>query len=97
MRYHLSNGQWRKKIFGQRTDKSSSEDEDEDDEKPHEFATTVAASTQEEEIQTQGPIDTTVEPTVPAPPTMEIPISDTTQTPIIEPSVSQSYTDNQMR
>ena len=43
MGYHLSNGQWRKKIFGQRADKSSSEEEDEDDEQPHELGTTAVA------------------------------------------------------
>ena len=34
---------------------------------------------------------------MPTPPTMDIFASATTQTPIIEPSVSQSYIDNQMR
>ena len=61
----------------------------------------------------QGLIDIIIEPSVPAPhsidrpapstidmptpPTMDIPASATTETPIIEPSVSQSYIDNQMR
>ena len=31
MRYHLLNGQWRNKIFGQRADTSSSEDEEKDE------------------------------------------------------------------
>ena len=33
----------------------------------------------------------------PAPPTMDIPASAPTKTPILEPSVSQSYLENQMR
>ena len=112
MEYHLSNGQWRKKISGQRADTSSSEDEEEDEEQPYEVAATTA-STQEEEIEMQGLIDITIQPSVPTsptidrfapstmdmptPPTMDLPTSDTTQTPIIKPSVSQSYIDNQMR
>ena len=61
----------------------------------------------------QGLIDIIIEPSIPAPPiidrpapstidmpappTMDLPTSDITQTPIIEPLVSQSYIDNQMR
>ena len=47
MRYHLLNGQWRKKISGQRVDTSSSEDE----EQPREFTITTT-SAQEMEIET---------------------------------------------
>ena len=42
--YHLLNGQWRKKISGQRVDTSSSEDEEEDEEQPREFTTTAAST-----------------------------------------------------
>ena len=107
MGYYLLNGQWRKKISGQIVETSSSEDEEEDEEQPREF-TTIAASAQKEEIENQELIDITIEPPTidklapsamdtPTPPTMDIPTSDTTQTSIIEPSVSQSYIDNQMR
>ena len=104
MGYHLLNGQWRKKVPGQLVKTSSSEDEEEDEEQPQEFTTTIALA-QEEEIGTQELINITIEPSVPAPsamdtpapPTMDIPTFDTTQTPITEPSVSQSYFDNQMR
>ena len=44
MGYHLSNGQWRKKISAQRADTSSSEDEEEDEEQSHEFVTTTASA-----------------------------------------------------
>ena len=50
MRYHISSGQWRKKILGQRADKTSSEDEDKTEEQPHEFDTTTVASTQDIEV-----------------------------------------------
>ena len=89
MGYHLSNGQWRKKIFGQRVDKSSSEEEYEDDEQPHELGTTAAASAQEEETQTQEPMDTTTKPSVPAPPTIDMPAPptvETSQTTVLNPT-----------
>ena len=44
MRYHLLNGQWWKKISGQRVDTSSREDEEEDEEQPCEFTTTAASA-----------------------------------------------------
>ena len=112
MGYYLLNGQQRKKISGQRVDTSSREDEEEDEEQPREVAT-IAASVQEEEIETQGLIDIIIEPSMPTPltidrpapltmdmsipPIMNIPTSATIETPIIEPSMSQSYIDNQLR
>ena len=76
---------------------SSSEDEEEDEEQPREFATTAVASAQEEEIQTQGPIDTTIEPTVPTPPTMDMPAPPIAETSIIESTLSQTYIEHQMK
>ena len=41
MGYHLLNGQWRKKISGQRVDTSLSEDEEKDEDQHQEVATTA--------------------------------------------------------
>ena len=52
MGYHLLNGHWKKKVSGQRVDKSSCEDKEETEEQHQniEFVTTTAASAQEVEV-----------------------------------------------
>ena len=93
----------KKKISGQRADKSFSEDEEETEEQHQnlEFATTTVASAQEEEVPPQEPTNTQAPPMkmeqdIQAP-LMDMLTPSITETFTLEPTVSQAYIENQIR
>ena len=97
MGYHLSNGQWKKKISGQRANKSFSEDEEETKEQHQnlEFVTTTIASAQEAKVPPQEAIYTQAPPMEIEQegrdiqvPTMNMPTPTITETSTLEPIVS---------
>ena len=104
MGYHLSNGQWRKKNFGQKADKSSSIDEEKTKEQ-HQNLEFITATTDtsvleaevplQEEIHTQAP-PMEMEQDIQEPP-MDMPAPSVTETSTLEPTMSQTYIENQIR